>query len=203
MEAILLWVLNNLLPPFLVYLVMQLGGRWLPFTSLKLRLLPVVTLTDEAQQFLICRIRVRNNGRKIAYSCWPVLQDYPKELDPAVLTAQPIAWEFDPTQASGALFITRDLQPDEEAEFVVVFTSKLESENGAYLANVPTARRDNQHYLIGFPPGRYDFKVSVIGNNISIRPLKLRLCLTENGNATWSSLVVHECSLKRKIMEGR
>ena len=94
-------------------------------------------------------------------------------------------------------------QPDEEAEFVVVFTSKLESENGAYLANVPTARRDNQHYLIGFPPGRYDFKVSVIGNNISIRPLKLRLCLTENGNATWSSLVVHECSLKRKIMEGR
>jgi hypothetical protein len=199
-EAFFTWVLYNLVPQIFIYLGVRLMGRWLPFTSLKMRLLPPFTLTDQGRNFLLYQICVKNTGRKNALECWPVLQSYPKQLDSSFV-AQPIAWdEAIRSDWASIPFEAKTMQPNEERAFTFIFTSEEESENGAYVANVQIARRNGNHRIILFPEGTYVVKVGVIGSNIYARPLTLRMQISEAGEATWRTLMVQKWSIKDRLI---
>ena len=190
----------KLLEVFVERLLLRLCivNRLMPFTMLRLKLSPRIDTMDWPQMFAKYEIRVSNKGRKNAVDCWPVLQSYPAELTP-LFRAQPIAWQYDHRASPAPSFETVVIQPGETRGFTFVATSEFDSKSGYYMADVPTARRDGEYFLIGFPPGVHTVKVGVVGNNILARPLTLRIWLSEAGDDTWRTLEVQEWTYRRRL----
>lgn len=195
-----LWrFLLQLVPDIILPVVGKIMGTLLSFTVLRMQLGEPITLSEGTQRFLFYQIRLRNIGFRKALACWPILQSYPKQLDPAFMP-QPLTWNNTPSHETSSPFITKDLQPNEEVAFVIVVTSELDSKNGAYLVDIPTARKDGNHYLVGLPSGTHRIKVSVIGDNIFVKPISLRLKLSDADTATWRTLIVRTWTLWDRLI---
>ena len=174
-------------------------GRWLSLTSIKLSPLPPITLQTGDYRFLLYKVIAKNTGANIALNCWPQLVNYPKELGIA-FTPQPMPWNYEVGEQTSGQFTKKSLQRKDEVGFTVIFTSEWDSKNGVYLADIPTARRDKEHDLVGLPLGIHIIKVNLIGDNVRVKPLILRITLADLYTDSWQTLKVERWRKRQVIM---